>query len=173
MAGARIMADRRRIMVAATGGVAVALGVTIVAPPSPRLMWNASASTPIGLYRIARGAPGVGDWVAVRTPIAVRRLAAERHYLPANVPLVKRVAARQGQRVCAAGRQVEVDGKAVASRRGRDPLGRPLPWWRGCQRLAAGELLVLGTAPDSFDGRYFGPISSSAVIGRAVPLWTW
>jgi type IV secretory pathway protease TraF len=25
---------------------------------------------------------------------------------------------------------------------------------------------------DSLDGRYFGPISASSIIGRAVPLWT-
>ena len=26
--------------------------------------------------------------------------------------------------------------------------------------------------PDSLDGRYFGPIPASSVIGRALPLWT-
>jgi len=26
--------------------------------------------------------------------------------------------------------------------------------------------------PDSLDGRYFGPIPTSSVIGRALPLWT-
>lgn len=25
---------------------------------------------------------------------------------------------------------------------------------------------------DSFDGRYFGPLPASSVIGRAIPLWT-
>jgi type IV secretory pathway protease TraF len=25
---------------------------------------------------------------------------------------------------------------------------------------------------DSLDGRYFGPLPASAVIGRAVPVWT-
>ena len=68
---------------------------------------------------------------------------------------------------------VDVDGTHVATRRSRDRQGRPLPWWRGCRQLLTGELLVLGTAPDSFDGRYFGPVPQSAVIGRAVPLWTW
>ena len=26
--------------------------------------------------------------------------------------------------------------------------------------------------PDSLDGRYFGPLPASSIIGRAVPLWT-
>jgi type IV secretory pathway protease TraF len=28
------------------------------------------------------------------------------------------------------------------------------------------------SVPDSLDGRYFGPIPTSSVIGRALPLWT-
>jgi hypothetical protein len=28
-------------------------------------------------------------------------------------------------------------------------------------------------APDSLDGRYFGPLPLSTVVGRAVPVWTF
>ena len=49
-----------------------ALGLTIAWPPLPRLVWNASASAPIGLYAVSPGtAPGRGDMVievVVRTP---------------------------------------------------------------------------------------------------------
>jgi type IV secretory pathway protease TraF len=27
--------------------------------------------------------------------------------------------------------------------------------------------------PDSLDGRYFGPISAAAIVGRARPIWTF
>ena len=35
----------------------VALGATIAVPPHPRLVWNTSASAPVGLYRVTPDAP--------------------------------------------------------------------------------------------------------------------
>lgn len=103
-----------------------------------------------------------------------RSLAADRHYLPANVPLVKRVAAMPGDRVCARGNLIFVNGKPAAARLKTDALGRVMPWWQGCLRLGANQLLLLMTdSPASFDGRYFGASDSRHLIGRAHPLWTW
>ena len=119
----------------ATIGIA-ALGMTMIDPPAPRLVWNASASAPRGLYRVSPDAAiAAGDMVIARTPAPWRILAARRHYLPANVPLVKRVAATRGDRVCARGRTVSINGIASAMRRAHDGRGRPLPWWDGCRRL--------------------------------------
>jgi len=87
------------------------------------------------------------------------------------VPLVKRVAAVAGDRVCAADHAVNIDGRHVADRLSADRLGRPLPVWTGCRTLQVGELFLLNGVPDSFDGRYFGPTPTSAVIGELVPLW--
>jgi len=145
---------------------------TIVAPPAPRLVWNASASAPVGLYLVSPNAPLMpGDMVVARTPRHVRRLATVRRYLPANVPLVKRVAAMAGQEVCARGAVMFVDGRAVAVRRRADGRGRPLPRWHGCARLGRGAVLLLMDRSDSFDGRYFGPTTAADVIGRARLIW--
>lgn len=148
------------------------IGLAALARPAPWLVWNASASAPIGLYRVLPGKPVRGDLVLVRTPDSVRQLAAERGYLPQNVPLVKRVAALDGDTVCAAGDAIFVNGRVVAERLVRDRLGRPLPSWSGCLLLDGGEafLLMEGVA-DSFDGRYFGPVPTAAIIGRLAPLW--
>lgn len=78
------------------------IGLAALARPAPWLVWNASASAPIGLYRVLPGKPASGDLVLVRTPDSARQLAAERGYLPHDVPLVKRVAALDGDTVCAA-----------------------------------------------------------------------
>jgi conjugative transfer signal peptidase TraF len=159
---------------AALAAVGIAcLGATIVAPPAPRLLWNASASAPLGLYQVQPGAsPSVGDMVAAWAPAPARTIAAERGYLPARVPLVKRVVAGSGATVCADGSAVAVDGGIRIERRRDDAAGRPLPWWQGCRTLRKGELFLLMTdAPDSFDGRYFGVTASTEVIGKAVLLW--
>ena len=146
---------------------------TTTAPPLPRLVWNASASASIGLYRVAPGAPlHRGDMVIARTPLSVRALAASRHYIPANVPLVKRVVGVPGDLICAEGTTITVNGLVLATRRFNDHLGRPLPWWNGCRRLRDGALfLLMAATPDSFDGRYFGPTEASDVVGKATALW--
>ena len=89
----------------------------------------------------------------------------------ANVPLLKTVAARAPQQVCVQGNQVRINGALVARQLRKDRLGRALPAWQECRRLAGDELFLLSTNPESFDSRYFGPVSARAVIGRAQPLW--
>lgn len=170
----RTKSSRRKLMwlAAACAVCCAALLATAALPPRPLLAWNASASMPPGLYRIIPGASlDVGDLVIARLPPNVRRLAAQRHYLPLGVPLVKDVAASAGQRVCADGGTVSIDGRNVVLRRRADRRHRALPWWFGCRVLQEGSVFLLGRAADSFDGRYFGPTSASDVVGRAEPLW--
>ena len=140
--------------------------------PAPRVIWNASASAPIGLWRVHPGsAIRSGDMVLAYAPAPFRQLAAARRYLPANVPLLKRIAASEGDELCALGPILFVNVRPIAIRHAADRSHRPLPWWTGCERLRAGRLLLLMDVPDSFDGRYFGPIDRAAVIGKATPLW--
>jgi len=161
----------RRYVLCLAGGAA-ALAATIICPPAPRVVWNASGSAPIGLYWVRPATPVVvGDTVIARAPAPWRPFAAARHYLPANVPLVKRVAATAGSVVCANGGTIFVDGRRVAARLAHDSLGRTLPWWTGCWRLTGGQVLLLTSRPDSFDGRYFGATDGGDVIGKAVLLW--
>jgi conjugative transfer signal peptidase TraF len=140
----------------------------------PWLVWNTSASLPVGLYRV-RAADGLadGDVVVVRPPSAFAPLFAERGYLPAGTPLLKRIAAGAGDTVCRDGLQVTIDGVAAGHARERDRFGRCLPIWQGCRALGSGEVFLMNRdVPDSLDGRYFGPVSITSVIGRADPLWT-
>lgn len=158
----------------ASGGVTAALAATLLwGPPRPLLLWNASPSSPRGLYALsAGGTPKIGDMVAAWPPRSARRTAAARSYLPFDVPLVKRVAAAGGDRVCAKREIISVNGLRIAIRRRRDPSGRAMPWWSGCVRLRHGELFLLSTGvPLAFDGRYFGVTRAPEIVGRARLLW--
>ncbi len=171
----KFRARRRTVLTASMIGIAL-LALTAVLDfavrPAPRLVWNASASAPIGFWRIDPHARlQTGDMVLARTPRSVRTMAAKRRYLPANVPLLKRIAAKSGDDVCALGRNIFINGSWVVARRSADTRGRSLPRWNGCERLRGGRVLLLMDAPDSFDGRYFGPVDEDALIGKATPLW--
>lgn len=172
----RAKAKRRRKLHRFALGIAagaLALGLTIVFPPAPRLVWNASASAPIGLYLVSPGdqiAPG--DMVIARVPERYRHMAAQRRYLPMNVPLVKRVVAGPGDEICALGSTIFLDGRPTVQRVERDGKGRPMPHWQGCIWLHSGEHFLLMTdSPASFDGRYFGISTASDIIGPARLIW--
>jgi conjugative transfer signal peptidase TraF len=164
--------NRGLIAVLGGAGLAAILAPTVLRPPMA-LLWNASASAPVGLYRVHESRPlAVGDWVAAWPPDDTRTLFAERRYLPAGVPLVKRAAALAPQRICRFGARVTIDQHTVARALIDDRKGRVLPVWSGCRRLQPGEIFVLNAAPDSLDGRYFGRTFLRDVIGRLTPLWT-
>jgi len=149
------------------------LAVTASLTSHPALIWNASASAPVGLYRRVAGQPERGDLVLAWLPAGARELAAERGYLPRTVPVVKRVAGLAGDAVCAEGATVFINGKPVAERLAADGKGRRLPTWEGCNLLRPGDfLLLMENSPASFDGRYFGLVGRRQIIGRLVPVWT-
>jgi len=167
------MTDRRFALVAIAAAACALPVVSTVWSPAPRLVWNASASAPVGLYSTYPGAPiGAGDMVIAHLPPTMAWLAARRHYLPLNVPLVKRVAAIAGAQVCAVGSLITIDGRPFVRRLARDRRGRPLPAWSGCRKVGKGEaFLAMANVPDSFDGRYFGITPAADIVARAVPLW--
>ena len=164
---------RQRIMI--LGGAAlVALLLPAMHRSGLRLVWNATASVPVGLYRIVPG-NGFrrGDLVAVRPAPTLARFMAVRRYVEANALLVKPIGALAGQRVCRAGATISIDGALVATALAVDHLSRRLPGWSGCLRLRPGTVFLLAPrAPASFDSRYFGPLATADIIGRAFPLWT-
>ena len=149
--------------------------------PLPRLIYNPSDSVAVGWYSVDPLGHGtgsqprslsVGSIVLTALPPDAAALAARRGYLPARVPLLKRVGAVAPQEVCTAGGVVRIDDVPSATVLPADRWDRPLPSWQQCRRLEPGELFLLSvTNPASFDSRYFGPVSASAVIGVAQPVW--
>ena len=176
--------SRRRARLALAGFAAVGFAALVWAAfvsPLPRLTYNPSDSVAVGWYRIEPFDPrtaslprplSVDSIVLVPLPDRAAMLAAQRGYLPTRVPLLKRVGAVAPQHVCIVDALVWIDGVPVAAALAADRLGRPLPSWPQCRWLRPGELFLLSvTNPASFDSRYFGPVSASAVIGVAHPVW--
>ena len=152
----------------------VGIGYPALTPMPIKLMWNASASAPIGFYTIDFDGPfEVTDLVAVDAPEPLATFLATRGYLPKGVPLLKRVLGASGQTVCRWNLTITVDGIDVGAALEQDRTGRDLPVWQGCRRIHTGEVFLMNwEVRDSLDGRYFGLTSTDQIIGHAVPLWT-
>ena len=140
-------------------------GIVLIVLPSvvgaPRLLlWNNSASVPIGLYAVLPPRVlHVGDVAVVVPPDPLAAALAARGSLPSGVPLIKPIAALAGQTICRHGLHITIDGAVVGAARARDHRGRPLPAWMGCRTLGSHDVFLMNpAAPDSF-------------VGRATPLW--
>lgn len=161
----------RRLVLSSTFAAVGLLALSTFGNHSIRLVYNGSPSAPPGFYWVDDRPPEKGDFVLVRVPEELRTLVDRRGYLPQHVPLIKRVAGVDGDEICRRGEQILVNGKPAAKAKSVDGSGRPMPVWSGCKTLTEGELFVLQRHPQSFDGRYFGPIQSDLVVGRATLLW--
>lgn len=164
---------RRRILTFTALAVITITAASAVDWPT-RLVWNETASVPVGFYTVEPvtriDAP---DLVAVMPPEQLASFMVERGYIGRGVPLLKHVIGLPGQRVCRIDRTITVDGIAMGEALERDSHDRDLPVWQGCQIIGGDQLFLMNRGvPDSLDGRYFGPLPASSVIGRAVPLWT-
>lgn len=156
-----------------------ASGVLLIAAPvwsghAPRFIWNASASVPVGLYRVEPADRIAVTDLAIVMPLEpLAGFLDARGYLPRGVPLLKRVLALAGQTVCREGFDIIAYGWRYGAARERDSRGRPLPVWQGCRVVPSDAAFLMNwDAPDSFDSRYFGPLPLSSIVGRAVPIWT-
>jgi type IV secretory pathway protease TraF len=112
--------SRRVVVIGMLAGVAFLL--TSVADMHPLIVWNSTASAPIGFYRlrpVGEAPLRKGELVLVWPDAASAQLYAERGYLPLGVPLLKRIAATSGQ------------GRLRAR-------GHGLDRWSACRGCAAG-----------------------------------
>ena len=166
------MTGRVAILVT-TIGVAAILLSTIIIEPTARYIWNASESVPIGLYQLRPiGNLTAATLVAVQPPEPLARFLESRRYLPRGIPLLKQVLALPGQTICREGLTITVDQRLVGEARLLDRSGRSLPVWQGCHVVVEGEVFLMNRqSGDSFDGRYFGVLSSRVIIGKVEPLW--
>lgn len=155
-------------------GLGFAACLALAWAPRPRLLWNTTASIPVGFYGLSRpGHVQAGDLVVVQPDPALTIFLADGGWLPRGVPLIKPVAAVVGQSICRSGQDLTIDDRPVAHALATDGHGRALPAWSGCRTLAPSEVFLLAPAPGSVDGRYFGLTDRRNILARAKPLWTF
>lgn len=148
---------------------AVAAGVALIgAHAGPLVIYNPSESVPSGFYVRAARSPAAGDFVTIASVRVAPAYAALRGFADHTDRFLKRIAATEGQTVCAEGAMISIDGASRVMRVSHDAEGRALPTWRGCRALGADEVFLLGDTDDSFDGRYWGPVRISDIEG----VWT-
>jgi type IV secretory pathway protease TraF len=128
-------------------GTALVSTATINSKPAPVLIWNATQSVPIGLYRVQQADQlTVTDLVIAMPEGPLADFLAERGCLPLHVPLIKRILAVPGQTICRNHLTVMVDGIEMGAARERDHRG--LPTWDGCRTIAQGEVFLMNwTSP--------------------------
>lgn len=148
----------------------LALGLASAVSLPKKLIYNASESAPVGFYWRDDRPIEQGDFVLVRVPERVRGLVAERGYLPPDIPLIKRVAAASGDEVCRRSNAILINGERIATAQRVDGSGRSMPNWRGCHTLYERRVFLVQDHPQSFDGRYFGPVDRRLIIGRLTRL---
>jgi conjugative transfer signal peptidase TraF len=140
---------------------------------------NATKSLPVGIYLITNdeNAPLVEF-----CPQGVfSTLSLVRGYRPRGVcpdggaPLIKQVIAHSGDTVVLSPEGIRVNGRFLTNTAPQqvDTAGRPLTAWpSGVYSVAPGTVWVASTYhPNSFDSRYFGPISLGLIRHRLRPLW--
>jgi conjugative transfer signal peptidase TraF len=138
------------------------------------LIWNRTASLPLGLYfRSSESRAHEGQLVALRVPPRVRPLVHDRRYLPDGSLLIKPVAAVAGDVVCTRCGILTINGVPFGRILTRDSHGRELPGYEGCGALPEGQVFLASHHPASFDSRSFGPVDIHALQGTVTPLWTY
>ena len=162
----------RRLAVIAACCIPASLAMAGLVAPQPLFLINTSPSEPTGLYVRDFGDPAPGRLVAFRPPTAGRAYADA--YLPeiGRGGILKTFVGQAGDRACAEDGVLRLNGKALGRIQATDGAGRPLPRWSGCLVLGAGQHLAFSDRiPNSYDSRYYGPVSREDVIGVFEPLW--
>lgn len=161
---------RKRTIFIAVIGVLL-IGFASVIRPQDRLIWNRTASAPIGFYWLNNAPFSQDRWVVVSASSDNARWASRRGYIGKDWPLLKKVAGVSGDEICRFEGSITLNGEQIAHAKSHDTQGRALPVWAGCIFLSQAEVFLINQHPDSLDGRYFGPTNLNDLDGVAALIW--
>jgi conjugative transfer signal peptidase TraF len=145
----------------------------ILCPSGCHFFLNLTGSEPRGVYlqKPCDGTLHRGDLVFMKCPPGFEKFVYGREWLPNGWPLLKTVRGIPGDGFCVSETYVSVEGKRIGPVYSFDRQGHPLPILRGCRTVPQHHFLPIATGLDnSFDGRYFGAVDDSLIIGKALPI---
>lgn len=139
---------------------------------------NTSASFPPGLYLKTHQAPQKGDLVLFCPPdTPIFREALQRKFLSAGLcpagsgAMIKRIAAVQGDSVHISTSSVSVNTVELPYSRQHTVMEHAMGAFTNT--LQAKEVLLMSPHPQSFDGRYFGPLLETQISTPLKPFYLW
>lgn len=139
--------------------------------PQPSVLWNRSASEPTGFYVRTAASPATGRIIAFHAPASAFPYADNRLGYLHRIPVLKQIAAGEGDVVCTQGGALSINGRWRAPVLSHDTRGELLPQWRGCRALGRGEFFVFSDRiTNSFDSRYYGPVRTAEIVGVFEPV---
>lgn len=150
-----------------------AVGFAVLAALGLGVRVNISDSLPTGIY-VLSGPAKKGEVVSACVKLPVGVPVALTACGEGGTRVIKRYLAGPGDVVEFVKEGVRVNGVPVPESAARNTLrdGRPAHPLLGTHRLASDEVWLHGTAPHSYDSRYFGPVHQSNLgVGSYTLVW--
>lgn len=151
-------------------GVCLLLSTSFL-QPQKRLIWNRTASAPMGIYWLNDDPFTLGRWVVVSANSDAAQWAESQGFIGKDWPLLKQIAGVSGDEICRLDGDILVNGDVHGYAKSFDSQGLRLPIWKGCRVVSDDEIFLMNPHPDSLDGRYFGATRLSDLDGVAALVW--
>ena len=162
------------LMASASAAIALpCVALSLAAVLGWKVYINTTPSMPEGLYLVhTRGyVLRPHEAIAFMPPRRIRALVYGLRWLAPGAPLLKHVGALPGATYCALHGALYAPSWPALRIAKTDGHGHALPAVHGCHIVPPNAFLPLSDLiPNSFDGRYFGPVSDARIIGTARAL---
>lgn len=149
-----------------------AIAIGIIKKAGYHIIYSATASMPQGFYLIVPVKKITRyDIIEFIPPKEALDFARKLHWIPDSGSIIKYVFAIPGDFVCVHNNAIWINGKKIGKIYRFYAFEKLLPQTKICGKLQENQYLLLSTKRDrSFDGRYFGAVSSLNILGRAIPI---
>lgn len=110
------------------------------------------------------------DMVIFNPPVDVKAFMVERGYVMPKDSLLKEIKALENDRFTVDDRFIQINGKYAGTISTIDSRGREIKPFYGDHTVEKGYFLPMGTAVNSYDGRYFGCVPLKSIKNKVILL---